>query len=37
MNLSDRITIVETKLKLLEKAIYALVVINLADLGITII
>ena len=37
MNLAERMTIVETKLKLLEKAIYALVVINLADLGITII
>ena len=37
MTLSKRVTVLEVKLKLLEKAIYALVAINLADLGFTII
>ena len=37
MNLSERLSIVETKLKLLERAVYALVLINLAELGVTII
>lgn len=37
MNLNQRMTILETKIRYMEKAIYLILVIVLADLGITII
>tara|TARA_Y100000310_G_C20415313_1_gene684023 strand:+ start:89 stop:202 length:114 start_codon:yes stop_codon:yes gene_type:complete len=37
MTLHQRITVIETKLKLFEKAIYALILINAADLGVALI
>ena len=37
MNLSQRMTILETKIRYMEKAVYLILVIVLADLGITII
>ena len=37
MNLNQRMTILETKIKYMEKAIYVILVVVLADLGIAII
>ena len=36
MNISDRITIIETKLKLIEKLIYGLGVLILTQMGISL-
>ena len=37
MNINERLAALETKVRIMEKAIYFLIVISLADLGIAII
>ena len=37
MKITERMSVMETKMKLFEKAVYALILINLAELGVVII